>query len=107
MAHWAGALGRRFARGVLLCVAVLQPIAGFLDGIENIGLFAMLTNGAVTPDVHAWTLGVSTVKWWLVTAGVLTPIGGSLYLLIARRKSGQGGAPVPAAGTAQVQVANR
>src|SRR3954471_12119639 len=89
VAHRADELQRQRTRAVLLCVAVLQPIAGVLDGFENIGLFSMLTTGTVTGGVHAWTLGVSTAKWWLLALGLLAPIAGWLYLQFAGEKRGR------------------
>jgi hypothetical protein len=51
----------------------LQLVAGVLDGLENIGLFTML-EASGRQDIPLWTGWVSTVKWWLVTAGLVVPL---------------------------------
>jgi hypothetical protein len=69
-------------RRVLVSVAVLQPVAGILDGFENVGLLAMLLSGKVTQCVHAWTLAVSTAKWWLIGFGFVVPLASLLAILV-------------------------
>lgn len=70
---------------VLLVVAFLQPAAGVLDGLENIGLFALLdpyrvSPAHIDPAAVSWTLTVSTIKWWLVGLGVVAPPIGWLWI---------------------------
>ena len=74
----------------LLLVVGLQLVAGVLDGIENVGLFATLVGRdipGVPGGVAAWTFRVATVKWYLVTVGFLVPVGAvAAMLLLDRRK---------------------
>jgi hypothetical protein len=63
-----------WVRRALYLVAALQGVAGVLDGIENVGLFAMLKAASVPPGVAEWTCRVSAVKWWLIAAGIVVPV---------------------------------
>ena len=86
-----------------LCFVVgLQLGAGVLDGMENVGLFAMLVGRdmpGLPGGVPAWTFWVATVKWYLVTVGFLVPVGAlAVMLLLDRREpSGPVKRPAPAA----------
>jgi len=86
-----------------LCLVVgLQLVAGVLDGMENVGLFAMLVGRDIPGlpgGVPAWTFWVATAKWYLVTLGFLVPVGALAVMLLhdRRERSGPMGQPAPAA----------
>jgi hypothetical protein len=86
-----------------LCLVVgLQLGAGVLDGLENVGLFAMLVGRDIPGlpgGVPAWTFWAATAKWYLVTLGFLVPVGAlAVMLLLDRReRSGVIAQPAPAA----------
>ena len=86
----------------LFLVVGLQLVAGVLDGVENVGLFSMLLGRDIPGlpgGVPAWTFWASTVKWCLVTAGLLVPAVAllAMSLLDRRRRSRSRGQPAPAA----------
>ena len=86
----------------LFLVVGLQLVAGVLDGIENVGLFAMLVGRDIPGlpgGVPAWTFWVATAKWYLVTLGFLVPVGSLAVMLLhdRRKRSGAIAQPAPAA----------
>jgi hypothetical protein len=72
----AGLTELTFLRWTLLFVVFLQGVAGVLDGLEDIGLFAMLKDDYSWPKVAEWTWLISAVKWWLIFAGAVAPVFG-------------------------------
>lgn len=65
-----------WVRRTLLVVVLLQGVAGLLDGVENIGLLAMLSSAAydIPDSVPRWTFVVSAIKWWLIAIGLVVPL---------------------------------
>jgi hypothetical protein len=93
----AGLRGLRditWVRRVLSLVASLQGVAGVLDGLENVGLFAMLAADNVAPGVAEWTFLVSSVKWWLLGVGFVAPVLALIAwpFLLRRRSAERAGA---------------
>jgi hypothetical protein len=84
----------KWVRRVLFLVASLQGVAGVLDGVENVGLFAMLAACKVQRGVAEWTFWVSWAKWWLIGVGFAAPLLAFIVwaLLIRGRNSGPAGA---------------
>lgn len=64
----------RWLRRTLLAVALLQVVAGTLDGLENVGLFTMLEADVVADNIAYWTFWISAVKWWLIGIGIVVPL---------------------------------
>lgn len=56
----------RWVRRALLSVVLLQAAAGLLDGLENVGLFAMLQSCTVAPSVAEGPFRFPEVKWALI-----------------------------------------
>jgi hypothetical protein len=89
----------RWLRRALLLVVFLQGVAGVLDGLEDVGLFAMLKGDYSWPKVAEGTFLVSTVKWWLILAGALAPVVGLVVAgLVAWLWPQKGASPAADAG---------
>lgn len=73
-------------RRLVLLVVLLVGLAGVLDGVENVGLFAMLTGGAVEREVSEWTFQAARAKWWLIGAGAVFPLLAIAVSALARRR---------------------
>ena len=65
---------RTSLRAVLVIVAASMPVAGVLDGIEDVGLRTMLLAQGIPPGVAEWTFSVSRWKWWLIAIGLAVPL---------------------------------
>jgi hypothetical protein len=86
-------------RRALLFVLVLQAVAGVLDGVENVGLFAMLQAKTVTAAVAERTFWASVVKWWLIAAGLAAPVLSVLAMPLLPQQNGSQTAGAGATGT--------
>ena len=73
-------------RRLVLLVVLLVGVAGVLDGVENVGLFAMLTGDAVAREVPEWTFQAARAKWWLIGAGAVFPLLASAVAALAPRR---------------------
>ena len=99
VADMKGLQGSTWVRGVrwaLLSVVPLQAAAGLLDGLENVGLFAMLQTYPVAPDVAERTFWFSAAKWALIDLGAGLPAVVWLVLMVLRLLSLLGMANPPA-----------
>jgi hypothetical protein len=81
LASWKRIRDVTWLRRALLFVVALQAVAGVLDGMENMGLFAMLQSN-ITSAVAERTYWASVVKWWLIAAGLAAPVLALLAVLV-------------------------
>jgi hypothetical protein len=61
-------------RTILVIAAALAPVAGALDGLENVGLRTMLLAHPIRPHVPEWTYWASLWKWRLIAIGLTVPL---------------------------------